>query len=102
MARINNNRKVRKLFDNRDSRNIKSVSCKCFVCADTSFAEHNLIVTACHNIFGTHEPFFDCCGKTSLEKDRLVNFAELLEKLKVLHISCTNLNNVNILEHINV
>ena len=38
----------------------------------------------------------DCSRKTALKQNRLIKFSKFLQKVKVLKISCSNLNQVNI------
>ena len=93
---------MRELFDNRNCRNVEGVSGVGLIGADSALAHNNLVVAACHDVLGTHQPFLNRRAQSALKQNRLVGLAELLEQVKVLHISRADLDNVYVLEHINV
>ena len=56
------------------------------------------------DVFGAHEPFFDGGGHASFQQYRHMETAYCFQKVEVLHISSTNLNEVHFLfqEHPNL
>ena len=67
MAGVNDHGKVSKLAKHGDRREVKYVSCVLRVVGtDAALAENDVLVTARHNVFGTHQPFLDGCRKATL------------------------------------
>ena len=58
----------------------------------------DLIVAACHDVFGGHKEFFDGVGQTALEQNGLIGAAEFLEHFEILHAAGTDLNDVDVFE----
>ena len=98
MAWVDDNRQVGLFFDDRNCRDIQCVSGSGFEGADSALAEDNVFVSASHDVLSAHQQLFDCVSKTAFKKDWFIYFAKFLEKFEVLHISCTNLDDVNILK----
>ena len=63
---------------------------------DAAFAQDDLLVALGEDVFGGHQPFFDRGSESAFEKHRLFGLARLHEKVVVLHISRTDLNDVGI------
>ena len=51
-----------------------------------------LLVAACHDILGAHDPLLDGVAQAALEQHRLVHLANGLEQLEVLHVAGTDLH----------
>ena len=102
MAGVYDNGKVGELLYYRNCGKVEGIPCCRFISSYPSFAEDDLIVAACHYVFGAHYPFFDGVCKTSFEENRLINSAELLQKLKILHIPCADLDDIHAFKHVYV
>ena len=97
VAGVHDDGKVGQLLQHGDGGQVEDVSCVLGIeGADASFAEDDVLVAACHDIFGGHEPLLDGCGESALEQNWLICSAELLEQLEVLHISRSYLDHVNV------
>ena len=82
----------------RHGREVKRIAGGGFVGADAAFAKDDLIVAACHDVFGGHKEFFDGVGQTALEQNGLIGAAEFLEHFEILHAAGTDLNDVDVFE----
>ena len=87
-------------FQQRNRRNIQRVAGHGFKGADAAFAQNHLFVAARHDVFGAHQQLFDGTGQTAFQQNRLVDFAQLFQQLKVLHIARAHLNDIHILEQL--
>ena len=96
MAWVDDDRQVGLLFDDWNGRDVQCVAGSGLKGADAALAQDNLFVAAGHDVFCAHQQLFDGVGKSALEQDGLVYFAQLLEQLKVLHIACADLNDVHL------
>ena len=83
--------------DDGHSGKIQRIAGVFFKGADAALAEDDLLVAACHDVLGAHDPLFDGVAQAALEQHRLVHFAHGLEQLEVLHIACADLHHVHIL-----
>ncbi len=72
MRRIDAYRQMGFLLQKRHSRYIKSISCHCLKGAYASFAEDNVHISTCHDVFGRHEKLLQCVCQTALEQYGLV------------------------------
>ena len=98
MAGVNHNRQMAQLVQGADGGDIQRIAGVGFKGADTPLAENDLLVAFAHDILGAHEQFLQGVGKTTLEKNGLLDLAQLLQKVKILHISGTHLNDIHILK----
>lgn len=80
-----------------DGGKVKRISCRLFEGADASFAEDDIVVALAHDVFGAHQPFLNRGGHASLQEDRHIQTADGFQKVEVLHVSRTNLDEVDLL-----
>ena len=66
MRRINNDRQVALLLYDRNNTEIQRVSRITLKGTDPPLTKNDILISAGHNIFCRHQPFFDCIGKSSL------------------------------------
>ena len=83
-------------LEERDRRKVESVSRSGFECPDTSFAKDDFFVAAGHDVFCAHQEFLQCVCQASLEEYRLVELADFFQELEVLHVSRTDLDDVDV------
>ena len=92
MGRINDNRQMGFLLDNRDDTQVQGVPGIFFKGADAALTKDDLIITARHDIFRRHDPFLNGIGQPAFEQDRLPDGPQSFEQIKVLHIPRTDLD----------
>ena len=83
----------------RNGRTVKGVSCHVLEGPYPTFAEDNLICTRCHQVLGSHQPLLNCSCKASLQKNRHALLSNSLQQLKVLHVPCPYLHDIDIGGH---
>ena len=66
--------------------------------ADAPLTEDDVLVASGHNVLRAHQQLLDGVGQAALQEDGLFGLAQLLQKLKVLHVPGTHLDDVHILE----
>ena len=98
VAGIYHHRQVGHLVQDGYGGNIQGIAGAGLEGTNAPLAEDNVFVALAHNIFRAHQKLLQCVGKTPLEQDRLFGLAQLLQKVKILHISGAHLNNVYIVE----
>ncbi|EJW99989.1 hypothetical protein EVA_11904 [gut metagenome] len=98
MAGVNDDRQMAQFVNCRNCGQVKSVAGESFVCTDTTFTQNDIVISTCHNVLCTHQPFLQGICKTTLEKNGFICTADFFQQVEVLHISCTNLNNIHICE----
>ena len=64
--------------------------------AHAPLAQHDLIISFSHNVFGCQEPFLQCGSHPALEQDRQFRTTDSAQKRVVLHVARANLNHVGI------
>ena len=89
-----------KSVKHRNSGQVQSVPSVCLKGTNSSFAENNIFIAACHNVLCAHKKLLQGICKTPFEKNGFVCSTKLLKKLKILHISCAYLNYIDIGKHI--
>ena len=98
MARVHHHRQVGQLLELGHRGQIQRVSCIGFKGTDAPLAEDDLLVAAGHDVLGAHEQLLEGVGKAALQKHRLMDAAQLLQKVKILHITRPDLDDIHILE----
>jgi hypothetical protein len=83
--------------DDGHSGKIQRVAGVLFKGADAALAEDDLLVAACHDVLGAHDPLLDGVAQAALEQHGFVHLAHGLEQLEVLHVAGTDLHHVHIL-----
>ena len=97
MAGIYHDGQMGLFVDDGHGGKIQRVAGVLFKGADAALAEDDLLVAACHDVLGAHDPLLDGVAQAALEQHRLVHLAHRLEQLEVLHIACADLHHVHIL-----
>ena len=92
MAWVNNNRKMAYFMKVRNGTDVKTVAGIIIIRSYSAFAQNDVFVSICHNVFCAHQKFVYSSGKSSLQKDRFIRFSKFLEQIKILKIPRTNLN----------
>ena len=103
MARVGNNGQVGKLTKHRELRSRqRCCASRRLKRANAALAEHDLVISFAHDIFGTHKQLVDRSRHATLEQYGLAVTAEFLEQREILHVSRTHLKNVDIVKKIEV
>ena len=66
MAWVDDDRQVGELFNHRHRGQVEGVAGLGLKGADAALAEDDILVAACHDVLGTHQPFLDGVGKAAL------------------------------------
>src|SRR5690606_14075391 len=99
MARVCNDRQMRKLLYHRYSTDIYGVPRRRLICAYAPLAQYDVFVAGVHYILRCHEPFFYRGGQAAFEQYRLRCEAYFVQQPEILHVSCAYLDNVGIRSH---
>ena len=99
LARINDDRAMRFLLDDRNGRKVQRVARVSFKRADAALAKHQIGIVVRQNVFARQQPFLDLHGKAALEQDRLAGLGGGDEQLKILRVARANLNDVRVFGH---
>ena len=100
MAGIDHHGQVGQIVQNGDCGKVEGVPGGGLKGADAPLAEDDLAVALAHDIFGAHEQLLQGVGKSPFQQNGLVGLAQLFQKVKVLHIPRTYLNDIHIGEQI--
>ena len=76
---------------------IKRVARRSFERAYAPFAQDDLFVACCEQIFSCEEKILDLGCKSPLQEHGLVDLAHCLQQREILHVSRTNLDHVRLL-----
>ena len=96
VAGVNDDRQVGQIVKHCHGGQIQGIPGGGFEGADAPLAEDDLLIALTHDVFRAHEKLLDGVGQTPLEKNGLFRLAQLLQKVKILHIPGTYLNHVHI------
>ncbi len=92
---VGNDRQMSELPGQRHAGEIESVPKVWIEGADTTFAEHHLVVAACQQIFGCEQPFLPCRCRAAFQQDGLPKLTEAAKQREVLHIARAYLDHVD-------
>ena len=67
---------------------------------DAPLAEDHVGVALAHNVFCTHQQFFNGVRQATLQQDWLAGLAQLPEQIEILHIPGAYLDDVHVLEKV--
>src|SRR5437870_7416076 len=65
--------------------------------AHAAFAEHDIVVTFGHDVFGGQQPFIQGRRQATFEQNRQMRFSGATKQGKILHVACADLNHVAVL-----
>ena len=82
-----------------DRGDVHGVAGEGFEGANAAFAEDDFEVAAGHDVFGRKQHFFNGGGDAALQQDGLVDAAQILQQVEVLHVARADLEDVHVLEH---
>ena len=94
LARIDDNRKVCLLLGDGHGRQIEGIAGVVLEGADAALAKNHVGVSMGQNVFSGEQPFFDAHAHAALEENRLPAAGAGDEKLEVLRVAGTDLQNV--------
>ena len=83
-------------FGDGDGGDVEGVAESGFKSLDAALAENDFAVALREDVFGGHEPFGDGAGEAAFEEHGLARFADLEEKVEVLHVACADLEDVGV------
>ena len=86
------------LVEDRHGGQVQGIAGGCFEGADAPLTEDDILVAPGHNVLRAHQQLLDGVGQAALEKNGLLGLAQFLQKLKVLHVPGTHLDDVHVLE----
>ena len=95
MARVYDDRKMCQTVQDRYALEIQGVSGVLLESTDTAFAKDYIFISVCHDVFGSHDPLFVGGIQTAFQKDRAVYLSQMFQKIEVLHISGTDLDQID-------
>src|SRR6266850_4368684 len=90
---------MRQLFEHRHGAQVEGVPCLGLVGSNAPLTEYDSSVAFSRNVFGGKQKLLDGSAQAALEHDRFVEFADVREQLKVLHVARPDLQNICILTH---
>src|SRR6266852_8769469 len=90
---------MRKFFDDRNGRDVKSVAGVGFERANSALAQNHVVVAAGKDVFGTHQKFFHGGRHAALEKNGFAEFTERAKEKVVLHVARADLEDVHVRHH---
>ena len=99
MRRIDDHRQVGFFFQHRDRGHVQHVAVVGFEGADAALAEDDVVVAARRDVFRRHQPFGNGGRHAALEDHRLVDAADFLEQVEVLHVARADLDHVHVVFH---
>ena len=97
VAGVHDDGQVGLFVDEGHGRQVQRVAGVLFKGTDAALAQNDLLVAACHDVLGAHDPLLDGVAQAALEQHGLVHLAHGLEQLEVLHVAGTDLHHVHIL-----
>ena len=95
VAGIHNDRQMALALDGKNSGKVQCIARVGFKCSDSPFTENDIVISPCHNIFCTHEPLFYGRTQAPFQQDRNPCFSQSPEQFKILHIACSDLNDID-------
>src|SRR5579872_2952575 len=99
MRGIGHNRQMRKLFHDRNSRNIQGIAGISFKGADSTLAHNHFIIATRHQVFGGEQQLFNGGGNSTFEKDRLAYLTQFTQQIEVLHVARPYLEDIHVRQH---
>ena len=94
LARVDNDWQMRFFLGDGDRRQIQGIAGVGLEGSDSAFAEQDIRISVRKDVFCSEQPFFDAFAHSPLEQDRLAAARCLDEKLKVLTVPRSDLQNV--------
>ena len=98
MAGVDDDGQMGELAQHRDAGEVQCVAGVGLEGADAAFAEDHVVVAPGHDVLGAHQQFFVGGAHAAFEEDRLVQFADCLEQVEVLHVAGADLDDVHVFE----
>ena len=100
MAGIGDDRLMCLLLEHHQGVDVEGIPVGLFIGADAPFAQHDLFVAMREDVLRCLEQFFNGAGDPSFEEDRLVHLAQGIQKVEVLAVARTYLEDVDIVDHV--
>jgi len=94
VSRIDDDRQMAQLFDQRDCGQRKCVAGFLFEGANAAFTENHIWVAVGKNVFGGEQELFNGGTKSALEQDRFLACSDFFQKFEVLHVAGADLEHV--------
>src|SRR5579864_1964108 len=100
MRRIGRNRQMRQFVHDGNGGNIERIASVGLESAYTALAGDDVVIASRHDVLGGKQEFLDGRGDAALEKDRLLQLAELAQQIEVLHVARADLQDVDVRHHL--
>ena len=97
VARVHDNRQVRKVLDGGDGGKVEGVPRIGLVGADAALTENDVRIAFVQDVFGGVQPLVEGGGEAALQHDGLLGAADFLQQAEILHIAGADLQKVGIL-----
>ena len=98
MAGIHHHRKMGQLVQRRNGGDVQCVPGIRFKGADAPLTENDVLVSARHDVFRTHQQFLQRVGQSPLQENRLPGLSQRLQQFEILHIPGPHLNHIHLFE----
>lgn len=85
-------------MEDGDSGQVQGIAGGSLKGTDAPLAEDHVLVAPGHDVLRAHQQLLDGVGQAPLDEDGLSRLAQLLQKLKVLHVPGAHLDDVHVLE----
>ena len=99
MTRVDDDRKVRKFFEDGHGVDVGGVAGGGFKGADAALAQDDAMIAAVEDVFACHQHFFDGGRHAAFEEHRRAGIAEGTQQVEVLHVARAELEYVYIFFH---
>src|SRR5260221_7578141 len=87
---------MRQFFEYGEGGDVKRVAWIGFEGADAALAEDYVVIAAGEDVLGAEEQLLHGGGHSALEEHRLADFAEGAEKIIILHIARSDLEDIDV------
>src|SRR5581483_8856623 len=99
VAGIGDDREMRQSLHDRNGAEIHRIAGVVLERPNPPLAQHHPVIAALEDVFGGQEPLLDGSRHAPFEHHWLVDLADLIQKVEVLHVSRANLQNVGVFCH---
>lgn len=96
VARVHDNRQMRKVLDGGDGGKVEGVPRIGLVGADAALTEDDVRIAFVQDVFGGVQPLVEGGGEAALQHDGFLGAADFLQQAEVLHVAGANLQEVGV------